>query len=181
VSDVGRRPEEIAAYYDASIPPSLLPIPDPVISALVPDTASAGAGPTVVLVNGSKFQPYSIVEIDQAAQPTTYVSSTRLSVSYDPATAGTVTFTVRSERPPAAPVESNSVPFVVAALDEDTVSAALVASWSIDQVKAFVVAHPTLLAEVLAFERDGKARSTLLTWLQQLVDEEAESEAQEQS
>jgi hypothetical protein len=98
--------------YDASYPPSLWAQPDPQIDTLTPSTVSAAAGATTITVAGSNFVAGSVVEINQAAQATTFVSATSLTVSYDPTVAGTVTFTVRNP----SNEESNSVPFVVGAL-----------------------------------------------------------------
>lgn len=99
--------------YDASYPPDILGGgPDPSITTLTPSTVSAAAGPTTVTVAGTNFAAGSVVEINQAAQATTFVSATSLTVSYDPSVAGTVQFTVRNPNDE----ESNSVPFVVGAL-----------------------------------------------------------------
>ncbi len=109
---VTRRP---LSAYDASYPPSVLNGgggPDPSITTLTPSTVSAAAGPTTITVAGTNFEAGSVVEINQAAQATTYVSPTSLTISYDPPTAGTVQFTVRNPNDE----ESNSVPFVVGAL-----------------------------------------------------------------
>lgn len=103
---------DLSRYYDQSLPPSVYGAGDPRISSLAPNTASASSGPITVTVNGSNFESGSVVEIDGAAQATTFVSATRLTVSYDPSTAGTVIFTVRN---PDA-LESNNSPFVVTAL-----------------------------------------------------------------
>ena len=97
--------------YDASYPPGIYAA-DPHIDTLSPSTVSAAAGPTTVTVAGTNFEAGSVVEINQAAQTTTFVSPTSLTVSYDPSVAGTVGFTVRNPNDE----ESNSVPFVVGAL-----------------------------------------------------------------
>lgn len=97
-------------YYDQSYPPSLWQGLDPSITSLSPNTGSAAAGPIAVTVTGTDFDSSSKVEINQIEQPTTFVSATTLTVSYDPTAAGTVTFTVRRGEQ-----ESNSVPFVVTA------------------------------------------------------------------
>lgn len=99
--------------YDASYPPDILGGgPDPHIDTLAPSTASAAGGPSTVTITGTNFEAGSTVEINQAAQPTTYVSATSLTVSFNPSVAGTVQFTVRNPNDE----ESNSVPFVVGAL-----------------------------------------------------------------
>jgi hypothetical protein len=109
MTDTARRLEELGAYYDASLPPALYA--DPHINSLTPATASAAAGAVTVTVAGYNFEAGSVVEIATAAQPTTYVSPTALTVSYDPAAAGTFFFTVRNPNDE----ESNSVAFTVAA------------------------------------------------------------------
>ena len=112
MSDVDARRviAEVGAYYDASIPPALY---DPHISSLTPATVSAAAGATTVTVRGTNFVDTSVVEVQQVAQPTTFVDDSTLTISYDPTVGGTVLFTVRN-----AVQESNSVPFVVTALAE---------------------------------------------------------------
>jgi IPT/TIG domain len=151
MSDIMRRASTI---YDASYPPAVL-APDPHITTLVPSTASAAGGPVTVQVNGTDFLPTAVVEINQAAQPTTYVSATRLTVSYDPSAAATAQFTVRQD-----PHESNSVAFTVTALAAEDVSAS-----TIEEIKMLVTDHPELRDEVRQLEADDKARSGLLTWL----------------
>ena len=105
---------DIAGYYDTSYPPSLWLGPDPSITSLNPNTGSAAAGPIAVTVTGTDFDASSVVEINQQAQPTTYVNATTLTVNYDPPTAGAVLFTVRRGNQ-----ESNSVPFNVTAAAEE--------------------------------------------------------------
>lgn len=105
--------------YEESYPPFLFAGGDPRISSLAPNTASASAGPTTVTVNGSNFEADSVVEIDGVAQTTTFVSASRLTVSYDPSTAGTFVFTVRN----ASNLESNDSPFVVTAIAATGVTA----------------------------------------------------------
>jgi hypothetical protein len=107
--DLERMRVEVTAYYDASYPPSILGA-DPHISTLTPNTVAASAGPVTVTVTGTNFSAASVVEVNQAAQVTAYVSPTVLTISYDPTVAATVMFTVRD-----GAQESNSVPFVVTA------------------------------------------------------------------
>jgi IPT/TIG domain len=83
--------------------------PDPSITSLNPNTASAAAGAVTVTVTGTLFVSGSTIEIDQAAVPTTFVSATSLTTSYDPSTTGVKQFTVRNPNNE----ESNSVPFTV--------------------------------------------------------------------
>jgi hypothetical protein len=160
MTDISAQLRRAAEVYDASYPPELWgggSAPDPHIDSLVPATASAAAGPATVTVNGSNFEATSDVEINGAAQATTFVSSTVVTVSYDPSTAGTVQFTVRND----SGKESNSVPFIVAAVTATDVSA-----WTVEEVKDFVCDHTDLVDVVADFERAGKNRSTLLIWLE---------------
>jgi hypothetical protein len=112
---------DLARYYDESYPPSLWggggpTLPDPHITTLAPNSGSAAAGPIAITVTGTNFEATSVVEVDQVALATTFVSATSLTTSYDPATAGTKLFTVRNVNDE----ESNSVPFTVAAeVEED--------------------------------------------------------------
>ncbi|HKY68599.1 MAG TPA: IPT/TIG domain-containing protein [Acidimicrobiales bacterium] len=163
MSDIGTTLRRASQVYADSYPPDVLNLIDPHIASLVPSTVSAAAAATIVQVNGTNFEAGSVVEVNQVAQATTFVSATQLTISFDPAAAGPVQFTVRNPNEE----ESNSVTFTVTTLVADDVSA-----WTIDDVKGFVVEHPDLLAEVLAFEESGKRRAGLLAWLQALVDEE---------
>jgi len=162
-------------YYDTSYPPSLWGGgADPAITTLVPSTVSAAAGPTTIQVNGTNFVSGSVVEVNQVAQPTTFVSATRLTISYDPSTAGTVQFTVRNPNEE----ESNSVAFVVGALGDDLPEGA--ASYTIAQLQEWTDDHADLADEVLAVEeaRGELSRVTLVDWLRGFIahrDEDTET------
>jgi hypothetical protein len=83
---------------------------DPTIGTIAPSTiAAATVGPTTLTITGTNFGPGSVVEINQVGQPTTYVSTTSLTIAYDPTIAGTVQFTVRN----TTGKESADKPFVV--------------------------------------------------------------------
>jgi len=86
------------------------PVPDPVLTSLTPNTSSLAAGAVTVTVNGSDFESHAVVEVNDVAVPTTYVSATQLTVNYTPTAVGTVTFSVRQD-----PEESADVPFTVTA------------------------------------------------------------------
>lgn len=153
--------------YDESYPPSLWLGPDPRITTLTPNTGSAAGGPITVTVTGTDFDASSVVEIAQVAQPTTYVSATQLTVSYDPTAAGTVMFTVRR-----GSQESNSVPFTATALD--------VATMTVADVQAWVDDHADEADEVLALEEAREhPRVTLLDWLRGFIAHRDDDEADE--
>jgi hypothetical protein len=163
MSDIGTTLRRLTEITDASYPDSVLHPVDPTITSLVPSTVSAAAAATTIQVNGTNFEDGSVVEVNQVAQATTFVSATRLTISFDPTVAGSVNFTVRNPNEE----ESNTVAMVVSALAADDVS-----SWTIDEVKDFIADNPGLLSEVEKFEQNGKARVTLLEWLRELLDEE---------
>lgn len=177
MSDISGRLRTAASIYDASYPPDVLNgAPDPHITTLTPNTIAAGAPATTVTVTGTNFEATSVVEVDGIAQATTFVSPTSLTISYDPVNAGTEQFTVRN----TSGKESNSVPFTVGALtafaaepepeqpDPDPgLTAEQVSGWTVDQAMNFVIDHPDQADDVAALERDGKARVTLLTWLEE--------------
>ena len=164
LADSLRRVAAVQAVYDASYPPDVLANPDdPHIASLSPSSGSAAAGPILITVNGTNFVAGSVVEIAQQEQPTTFVDATHLTVNWDPPAPITVNFTVRNPDDE----ESNSVPFNVTAVTQQDID-----GWTIDAVKAFVVEHPDLLAEVTDFEERGKKRTSLLAWLNDLLDEE---------
>src|SRR3954470_14582674 len=129
MSDITARLRQIDAVYSASYPPSILSgVPDPHIDTLSPTSGSAAGGAFVVTVTGTDFEPSSVIEINQVAVPTTYVSATQVTTSFDPTVVGTVQFTVRN----TSGQESNSVPFTVGAL-----TAANVASRTTAEVKTW--------------------------------------------
>jgi hypothetical protein len=109
--------------YEDSYPPSLWDgsTPDPSITSLAPNTGVAGAGPFTVGVTGMRFTLTSVVEADQVAVPTTYVSATQLTAELDPQTAGSLSITVRNGG--AGGEESNAVLFTVTPADEPELAA----------------------------------------------------------
>jgi hypothetical protein len=105
----------MSTIYDESYPPYLWgagPVPDPRIFALVPPSFSAGDGVMTVRVEGRGFFPHAIVEVDQVEIPTVFVSSSLLTVTYDPEIPGSKSITVRQD-----PEESNPFTFTVTALE----------------------------------------------------------------
>jgi len=101
-------------YYDTSYPPSLWgggTGPDPSITSIAPTGAVAGSGPVTITVTGTNFVSGSVVEVDQSARPTTFVSATSLTATYDPLVAGAKVVTVRNPNEE----ESNNTPFTVTA------------------------------------------------------------------
>jgi hypothetical protein len=63
----------------------------PTLTSLTPNTAVLGASPVAVTVTGTNFTEESVLVVNGAVQPTTYVSATSLtSVVPPPAAAGTV-------------------------------------------------------------------------------------------
>lgn len=71
--------------------------PAPTLTGLSPNTVAASAGPTTVTATGTNFTADSTIEVDGVAVPTTFVSATSLTTSYDPTTAGAKQFTVVNE------------------------------------------------------------------------------------
>jgi len=157
----------LASYYDESYPPSLWgggSGADPHINVIDPNPGIAVGSPITFTVHGSGFSATSVVEVDHVPQTTTFVNGTTLTFILPPVP-GTFEVTVRN----ADEQESNSVTLEVW---PGTVTAEQVSGWTIDEVKAFIVAHPDLLSEVHEFEQHGRKRAGLLTWLEQLLDEE---------
>lgn len=97
--------------------------PDPTLTSLVPNTAVEGVEVTVQ-VNGTNFRPYSVVEVDSTDMDTDFVSATRLSVTFTPATVGTHDVIVTND-PDAGPGHEASSPltFTVTAAGEDETEA----------------------------------------------------------
>lgn len=88
---------------------------DPQISSIAPSTLAATAGPTTLTITGTQFVAGSVVEFDQVAQTTTFVSATSLTISFDPTIAHNYDVTVRNPNEE----ESNTVSFVVTATVEE--------------------------------------------------------------
>ncbi len=101
---------------------------DPHINSLTPSTLAATAGATTITVAGTNFEEGSVIEIDHVAVPTTFVSATSLTTSFDPTVAGTLVFTVRNPNEE----ESNSVNFVVTGVGAANTKAEITA-WLIEQ------------------------------------------------
>lgn len=68
----------------------------PTLTSLTPTTVAASAAAGTVTLTGTGFVDGATIEVDGAAVPTTFVSATSLTTSYDPTTAGTKQFTVRN-------------------------------------------------------------------------------------
>lgn len=76
--------------------------PLPAATSLTPASASAGAAPTVVTVNGTGFYPASQITIEGALAATTYVDGTKLRATLTAAqlaTGGVLTFRVMNPSP----------------------------------------------------------------------------------
>lgn len=100
----------LAGYWDQSYPPSVFGPVDPGISSLSPAAGVVGVQVTVRVL-GSNFEAGSVIEVDQVAVPTTYVSASELTATVTPAAAGTKRITVRNPNDE----ESNGVDFTVTA------------------------------------------------------------------
>jgi hypothetical protein len=113
VDNEGDSPHEPPANTDTVTEPGGSPSDeaiagaDPSIDSLTPDTAAVGADATVT-VTGTYFGENAVVEVDQAAVSTVYVSGSELTATLvDPGTAGTASVTVRNPNDQ----ESNNVDF----------------------------------------------------------------------
>jgi len=95
----------------------------PNISALAPDTMTAGSASFVLTVNGTNFNNKAAINWNGAAQATSFVSANQLTAtipSASVATAGTVTVTVTNPGTPGgiygggtSPETSNSMTFTI--------------------------------------------------------------------
>jgi IPT/TIG domain len=143
----------------------------PRITSLVPNTSVVSVAQTVQ-INGANFMPYSTVEIDGVDGPATYVSSTRLTVSYTPGNIGTYGVLVNNDDP-ALPghVASNIVPYTVSAsVGELDPHVEHPGNFTIAEIEAWVDDHPELADEVLAHEQARSTpRVTLIDWLQGFI------------
>ena len=83
--------------YSSPSQPAPQPAIVPVLDAIIPNTAKAGAVAFILTVNGSKFNNNAVVNWNGAARTTTHVSAQQLTAAIaaaDVATAGTVAVTV---------------------------------------------------------------------------------------
>lgn len=135
--------------------------PKPTVTSVAPNTISAAAAIATFTVTGTNFVNGATGRTDGLNQPTTFISATSLSFTFDPTVAGTVQVNVRN--PDGQ--QSTNVPLTVAALADDTSLA------TIDEIKQWVDDHEAEADEVLAAEesRGDAARSTLITWLQGFI------------
>ena len=108
---------------------------DPTISTITPSTLPASSGPTTLTLVGTNYGPGSIVEADQMALSTVFVSGTSLRATFDPSVAATVQFTVRN----SSGKESANKAFVVSAGAEDP-EADPTQSWTKAQIIEWLVA-----------------------------------------
>jgi hypothetical protein len=68
---------------------------DPYITNIVPTTIAATAAATTITVKGARFAAGCTIEFDNVAVPTTFVSATTVTTSYDPTVAKVIDVTVR--------------------------------------------------------------------------------------
>jgi hypothetical protein len=90
--------ESNAVSFAINLPPN----PLPAISSINPTTVGAGTGAFTLIVNGTGFVSTSVVQLNGANRPTTFVSDTRLTAQIaaeDIASAGTVAIHVVSPTP----------------------------------------------------------------------------------
>ncbi len=83
--------------YSSPSQPAPQPAIVPVVAAIIPNTANAGAPSFTLTVNGSKFNNNAVVNWNGAQRTTTHVTAQQLTAAIaaaDIATAGTVAVTV---------------------------------------------------------------------------------------
>lgn len=131
------------------------------LTALDPTAVPYGT-PTTVRVLGTGFEPGDVVRLGANVVDTAFVSTTELTFEVTMLTDGAVATSVAKHEGGTTPSLTLDVIPLVTVLQ----------GWTIDTVKAFILAHPGQLSEVLAAETAGQARTTLIAWLQELLDEE---------
>jgi len=83
--------------YSSPSQPAPQPAIVPVVAAIIPNTANAGAASFTLTVNGSKFNNNAVVNWNGAQRTTTHVTAQQLTAAIaaaDIATAGTMTVSV---------------------------------------------------------------------------------------
>lgn len=138
---------------------------NPAIASISPTSVVAGALATIT-VTGTDFQPDADVEFDQVAGTTTYTSATSLTGAFTPAAAGTVQVTVRND---SLAAESNNMALTVTAVvveDVDTGLSFDPAEYTVGEIEDFINDNPDQAFDVLAAEKAGKARKSLITFLE---------------
>lgn len=174
MSDLQTTLRRLSEFYDASYPPSIL-LPAPTLTTIAPATVSAAAAAISVVCTGTGFVTGAVVLVDGAVTtPTTFQSATQVTLTlYNPTVAGNQVLTVRN---PDGKVSGPRTMVVGALLRED------VEAMTVGEVKSFVAENPGTAAEVAELEGEGKARVTLLEWLddQRTAAAEAEEEADDE-
>jgi hypothetical protein len=143
---------DLRGYYDQSYPPSLWAPPPPP----PPSTGAIAGAP-------GSWTPVPSTPPANAAAATAVVAS--------PLTDWTIGQYVQGSTA-GAPGEMNWTGTAWVA-GRSAVTAEDISGMSIDAVKTLIADHPDLLAEVYAFEQERRKRTSLLSWLQARLDEEA--------
>jgi hypothetical protein len=146
--------------------------PAPVITAIDPTSRVVAPTTDVTLhVYGTGFTSESIIRFGGHSERTVLVSASELTTI--------ITGMLFTGVDPAVPVqvitgddESNIVMFAFTARPASTLGTTEPAGYdpgehTVDEVKAYVEAHPDERQAVLDAETAGKARSTLLAWLEE--------------
>jgi hypothetical protein len=183
MSDITARLRTAASIYSDSYPPSVLDGGGGggdalTITSLVPNSAPSDIGWNGgYVVHGTGFDQFCKVTIDLVdAEETTWWDATQLTYGFDPATAGlTVGQHMVAVRSGDGSVTSAPLPFnittpipVVTGTGTDE-TADVCAHGTVDDVKAHVATHLDQAQAALDYEREGKNRSTLIGWLEDVL------------
>lgn len=114
---------------------------DPYITGINPSTIAATAGATLITVTGARFAAGCTIEFDNVAVPTTFVSATSVTTSFDPTVAKVISVSVRS-----GTEESNNVTLTVTT----TAQADPTSSWTKADIIAWLVAKGVVVDEEAA-------------------------------
>lgn len=151
--------------------------PTPVISTLTPATAAMSVGNVTVEIHGSGFDEGATVTQDFVnVSGQDWNSATHITAYLDAMLAGVAgTYQIRVKNLDFT--SSNPSPFTwTAATAQETetepgayeaeLTAEDVAGWTVAEAEAYVTENPDQRQAVADFERAGKARTTLLAWLE---------------
>jgi hypothetical protein len=113
---------------------------DPYITSIVPATIAATAAATTITVKGARFAAGCTIEFDNVAVPTTFVSATTVTTSYDPTVAKVIAVTVRR-----GVEESNTINWTVTPTAGEDPAADPTSSWTKAEIVEWLVAKGVAL------------------------------------
>lgn len=149
-------------YYDESYPPEILVVPN--VVSIAPASAVVGGPDITLTVTGSNLSAHSVILFNGGPEKTTFVPPDKVTTTVKPSTAsgpGTVPVQVRN-----GVQVSNSEDFTFTVAEEPEAEGEFdPGEHTVAEVQEYIAAHPDDTERVLASERAGKNRTTLIAAL----------------